>query len=83
MEDKRVYSFNLAAYILFTTGIAPVVKIDEKCDTLYYFVFPQCKEVSAAILAYKESGCVVVLHDFLNSYMVIKNMIAEVKNNGS
>jgi hypothetical protein len=44
MEEKRIYSLNLATYVALTTGILPVVK-REGDNNLFYCVFPEDKRV--------------------------------------
>ena len=34
-QEKRIYSLNLAAFVMARTGYEPVVKLDENTNTYY------------------------------------------------
>ena len=67
--EKRIYSLNLAAYIMMVTGEEPKIGNEED---LYYCVFPQNSAVSAAIAEYKLEA---ELHDYLESYRELRERI--------
>lgn len=74
---KRMYSLNLAAYVMMTTGIEPQVGVDySEKGTLCYLVFPEIEAVAAAIEAYRRN---TELHDFLNSYAELRTLLNEAR----
>lgn len=77
MIDRRIYSLNLATYILLTTGISPEVKRDEENSKLYYFVFPTSGIIDSAISVYKQPNCAVNLHQYLNAFQSIRTLIKD------
>lgn len=78
MEEKRIYSLNLATYVALTTGILPVVK-REGDNNLFYCVFPEDKRVGQAINEFRAPDVEVDLHRYLNCYHIIKDMIKLLK----
>lgn len=63
-SGTRMYSLNLAAYLMAVTDLVPDVLKDEETNTAY-FVFPECAAVSSAIKEYKAANPEVKIHDFL------------------
>ena len=78
MEEKRIYSLNLAAYIIVTTGLEPNYYADE-VSGVYYCVFPQCEEVLEAIGSFRQSTVTVNLHQYLNEFKRLKEKIAALR----
>jgi hypothetical protein len=71
--DKRVYSLNLATYIIMETGIEPTLDIDySNGNGLVHCVFPECEGVLAAIKAYKNDKH---LHSYLQTYGELRDSI--------
>lgn len=79
MENKRIYSINLGAYVMATTNLIPQLLLDEETNT-FYMVFPQCSGVSAAIRQFKFENPKVELHNFLHAIKQIRESM-EVKRN--
>lgn len=74
---KRIYSLNLAAYIMLYTNFEPEVEVE--CDdrgTLCSMVFPECDAVAAAIRAYKQDS---ELHLFLQKYKELRILLDEAR----
>lgn len=78
MEEKRIYSLNLAAYISLTTGLQPVYFNDEE-NGLYYCVFPQCEQVINAIAAFRSPDTTVNLHSYLSVFKGLREKIAALR----
>lgn len=75
--EKRIYSLNLAAYVMMETGIKPVLGIDyNDGNGLVHCQYPECEGVKAAIRAYKQDEH---LHDFLQSYSELREQIKEIR----
>lgn len=80
MEEKRIYSLNLATYISLSTGLLPEIKRDQDANGfLYYCVYPERAEVAKAIADFRKPEVEVDLHRFLNCYRIIKDMIKLMK----
>ena len=71
-QEKRIYSLNLAAFVMARTGYEPVVKLDENTNT-YYCVYPNDNpSVFGAIYDFKKDNTTVIIQDFLNSVRHIR-----------
>lgn len=77
MEERRVYSLNLIAYVAMATGIEPDLRIDE--NTVIYAVFPEDSRVAYAIHDWKSADCQVNIHGFLAAYRNLRRSIKEVR----
>lgn len=76
-KEKRMYSLNLAAYVMMITGIEPNVGVEYGNDTtLCYLVFPECEAVAAAIAAYRADNG---LHSFLNAYAELREILNDAR----
>lgn len=74
---KKVYSLNLAAYIMLQTNLEPELELDTNdTSTLVSMVFPECAAVAAAIRSYKEDS---ELHSFLHKYKELRDIINEAR----
>lgn len=75
---KRIYSLNLAAYVMMQTGIEPTLEIEYSPagNGLVYCQFPKCEGVKAAVRAYKAD---TQLHNFLQSYADLREQIKEIR----
>ncbi len=72
-KEKRMYSLNLAAYVMMETDLVPSVGVEKnEQGTLCYLVFPECEAVSLAIAHYKADKR---LHKFLNRYSLLRDML--------
>lgn len=77
MKEKRMYSLNLAAYVMMDTNIVPKVGTEvNDIGTLCYLVFPENEAVFAAIDNYRKD---TELHSFLNSYGLLRQMLNEAR----
>lgn len=75
---KKIYSLNLAAFIMLHTNFEPEVEVDwdEEKGCLVALVFPECEAVSAAIAAYRNDND---LHAYLQKYKDLRQIIAEAR----
>ncbi|MDK2800583.1 MAG: hypothetical protein PWQ70_2202 [Clostridiales bacterium] len=80
-EQKRLYSLNLAAYLL-CKGFNNYKIFKDAETNKYYFIFPQSPKIAEAIKKYKNGE--KELHKFLQAYKQIRLMIqkAEECENG-
>lgn len=69
----RLYSINLAAYIIVETELYPKAKLDEDGRT-YYFEFEPCAGVSYAIKKYRSLTANVNLNEFLRAIKYLRNI---------
>ena len=79
METKqyyRVYSINMAAFILMTTSIEPILQRDEKTK-FTNFLFPVGDELRLVIYMYKKGNVSVDLHTYLGCYKEIRRLIKD------
>lgn len=77
MKERRMYSLNLAAYVMMVTDLIPEVGVEkDEQGTLCYLVFPECAAVAIAINQYKKNK---ELHKFLNAYSDLRNMLNEAR----
>lgn len=72
----RMYSLNLAAYIVLVTGLFPEIEFDSESAT-YYFVFPQCSAVGIAINEFRNGKPLVKLNDFLEKIRQLRQAFKE------
>lgn len=77
MEDKRIYSLNLAAYLIMQGHIDYVIKQDSE-NLKFYFVFKD-NEVGKDILTYKSDCVMVDLHQFSTSYRKLRREIDKIR----
>lgn len=76
-DEKRMYSLNLAAYVMMETDLVPTVGVEKnEQGTLCYLVFPECEAVMKAITNYRANR---QLHKFLNSYAQLREMLNEAR----
>lgn len=76
-KERRMYSLNLAAYVMMVTELTPTVGVEKNDQgTLCYLVFPECAAVAMAINQYKKHK---ELHKFLNAYAELRNMLNEAR----
>lgn len=78
MDEKRIYSLNLAAFIIASTGLEPEVKLEEETN-LYYCKFPENEEVSNCIAAFRQPQVQVDLHSFINTFRELKAKIKALR----
>lgn len=76
-SGSRMYSLNLAAYILTVTSLVPDVKIDETTHTAY-FVYPECNAVNAAIKEYKAGTATVNVKSFLSAIKQLRTTMSAI-----
>ena len=74
--EKRIYSLNLAAYIIATTNLLPQLARDEESGT-YYMVFPPCAGVASAVREFKKHNPTLPIHDFLRAIKLLRASIKE------
>lgn len=74
MENKRIYSLNLIAYVTMLTELQP--QIGSEGDNLFYAIFPECEAVSLAIKTYKTD---YKLHAFLQAFKDLRDRIAKIR----
>ncbi|MBC2579974.1 DUF5659 domain-containing protein [Clostridium sp. DJ247] len=80
MEEKLIYSFNKACYIVATTNCNYDMKIDKE-TTNTYFVFPQNEEIHRAIREFSnENMCICNGHKFLETYKRLKRESIQLKD---
>lgn len=71
-QQKRIYSLNLAAFVMARTGYEPVIKLDENTNT-YYCVYPSDNpSVAGAVYDFRRENTVVVIQDFLKAIKHIR-----------
>ena len=68
--EKRIYSLNLAAYIIATTNLLPQLVRDEESAT-YYMLFPPCAGVAGAVREFKKHNPTLPIHDFLHAVKLL------------
>ena len=82
-EYYKIYSLNLAAFILMITKIEPILTHDEeKGKGFVNFLYPVCDEVRLIKQIYKQTNVSVDLHSYLNAYKDIRMMISEYRKRG-
>ena len=82
MTNKpRIFSINLAAYLLMTTELQPAYGTDEVSGATY-FMFPEVAAVKIAIAEFRFGKPLVKLHDYLGAIRIIRNEMRERKGNG-
>lgn len=74
--EKRIYSLNLAAYIIATTNLLPQLARDEESAT-YYMIFPPCAGVASAVHEFKKHNPTLPIHDFLRAIKLLRASIKE------
>lgn len=74
--EKRIYSLNLAAYIIATTNLLPQLERDEESGT-YYMIFPPCAGVASAVREFKKHNPTLPIHDFLRAIKLLRASIKE------
>lgn len=75
MQDDKiiVLSLNMCAYVLMKTNMNYELAINEKNHKGHFcFVFDCTDEVQNAMNEFRNSDCIVNIHDFLNQYKKIK-----------
>lgn len=77
--DKRIYSINLAAYVMATTNLIPELLLDEETNT-FYMVFPQCAGVAKAIQQFKGENPAIEIHNFLHAIKQIRESMGVKRN---
>lgn len=76
MNEKRIYSLNLGAYLIATTNLLPTIKEDENTHT-FYMLFPQCAGIAMAIDEYKNGNPQIRIKDFLRAIKQLRNSFNE------
>ena len=74
--EKRIYSLNLAAYIIATTNLLPQLERDEESGT-YYMIFTPCAGVASAVREFKKNNRTLPIHDFLRAIKLLRASIKE------
>lgn len=74
--EKRIYSLNLATYIIATTNLLPQLARDEESAT-YYMLFPPCAGVASAVREFKKHNPTLPIHDFLRAIKLLRASIKE------
>lgn len=74
--EKRIYSLNLAAYVMATTNLLPQLVRDEESGT-YYMLFPPCAGVAGAVREFKKYNPTLPIHDFLHAVKLLRASIKE------
>ena len=75
--EKRIYSLNLIAFVQFRTRVRPQLGRDD--NGVFYAVFPESQGVGRAIREWKQIGCTVEIHQFLNVYGELRARIKEIR----
>ena len=73
-ETKKIFSINLAAYLIASTDLIPQIIYDKQSQQ-YYFVFPETRGVEWAIDKYKFGNPTIRLHSFLKSIKQVRERI--------
>lgn len=80
--EKRIYSLNLAAYVMATTEIIP--KLVEDPDTkTYYCVFLECAATKTAVQQFKGGNPQVPIWDFLRAIKYLRQTISTLRGGES
>ena len=75
--EKKIYSLNLIAYIIYETATKPVLRSE---NNTVFAIFPETAEIAAAISQFKKDSCTVELHKLINIFKDLKKEIRGVKN---
>lgn len=79
MTNKpRIFSINLAAYLVMTTELEPEYGIDEDSGATY-FMFPEVAAVKIAIAEFRFGKPLVKLPDYLGAIRTIRNEMRQRK----
>lgn len=81
MNKPRIFSINLAAYLVMVTELQPDFGVDEESGSTY-FMFPEVAAVKIAINEFRFGRPLVKLHDYLSAIRTIRNEMRERKGNG-
>lgn len=76
-NGQRMYSLNLAAFLLAKTDLIPDVLKDEATNTAF-FIFPECHAIRAGIRDYKTGNPEVGIRDFLSAIKKLRTTMNEV-----
>lgn len=77
---NRIYSMNLAAFIMYCTGeLIPKIEKDED-NGYYYFIFDESKAVSDAINQYKDYSKDLECRNLREYLRIFKELKKEIKN---
>lgn len=77
-RQPRMYSINLAAYLLLTTELYPEFGDDEETDSIY-FVFPEVAAIKIAITEFRYGKPLVKLDEYLAAIRRIRNSMRDRK----
>jgi hypothetical protein len=80
MTTAKIYSLNLAAFLLLTTGIVPLTEKDPIDPSRIYFIFPNTPSTAFVIQAYRRTNVSIDLHNYLQCYRKIRNLTRTAKN---
>ena len=80
-EEKKVFSINLAAYLISSTDLLPRIIMDADSKQ-FYFVFPQTRGVEWAIDKYKNGNPTIRLHSFLKCIKQVRESISVARTEG-
>lgn len=80
--EKRIYSFNLLAFIEMRTGIETELHQDQEKKGLFYGLFPEDEKIKNAINEYRQKDCQVNLHDYLHAFKKLRDRINEIRKAG-
>lgn len=79
MNNKpKIFSINLAAYLLMVTELKPTYGTDEETGSIY-FVFPEVAAVKIAIAEFRFGKPLVKLHNYLDAIRTIRGEMRQFK----
>lgn len=78
MKYKKIYSLNLIAFLQYFTGIKGKLMLEPDKNQVYA-LFPDDVEIKLAIKEFKNNGCMVNLHSYLNEFKSLKNEISAIR----
>lgn len=76
--DKQIFSINMTAFIIYLTGLQPIIAKNDR--GLLYFIFPK-DEVKEATTLYRDGNTQVNLQRYLAIFADLKKMIVSYRRN--
>lgn len=77
MKYRKIYSLNLAAYILMINKVEPQLAKD--ASGTIYFLFPDTETITFLINSYRVGNPMVGLKDLTAAYKHIRKLMIEYK----
>jgi len=78
-ESKKIFSINLAAYLITVTDLLPQI-IYDNVSGQFYFVFPETQGVNWSIEKYKNGNPTIKLHSFLKAIKQVRESISAARD---